>query len=201
MYPLRRNQDPASSLHYCFLTASPLFLHPVPSLMVVIAQLCWTLCDPMDCSSPGFPVLYRLLEFAQLMSIESMMPFNHLILCCPLLLLPSIFPSISVFSESALCIRWPKYWSFSFSISPSNERLISFRMDWFDLLAVQRDSQESSPASEHGKHQFFGAQPSLWPGSLSCTRNTVALTIQTFVNKAMSVLFNTLSRFVIAFLP
>ena len=83
------------------------------------------------------------------MSIESVMPSNHLILCHPLLLLPSIFPSITIFSnESALCIRWPKYWSLSFSISPSNEysRLISFRIDWFDLLAVQEDFQESSPA-------------------------------------------------------
>ena len=86
------------------------------------------------------------------MSIESVMPSNHLILCCPLLLLPSIFPSIRVFSnESALHIRWPKYWSFSFSISPSNEYsgLISFNIDWFDLLAVcSRDSQESSPAPQ-----------------------------------------------------
>ena len=90
---------------------------------------------------PGLPVHHQLLEFTKLMSIESVMPSNHLILCHPLLLLPSIFPSIRVFSsESALRIRWPKDWSFSYSISPSNEysELISFRMDWFDLLAVQR---------------------------------------------------------------
>ena len=96
------------------------------------------LCDPMDCSTPGFPVCHQLLELAQIMSIELVMPSNHLILCRPLLLLPSIFPSIKVFSnESVLHIRWPKYWSFS--ISPSNEysRLISFRIDWFDLLSVQ----------------------------------------------------------------
>ena len=105
-----------------------------------VAQLCPALCNPTDCSPPGFPVLHQLLKLAQLMSIESVMPFNHLILCHPLLPLPSIFPSIRVFSsESAFHIRWPKYWSFSFSISPSNEYsgLISLRIDWLDLLAVQ----------------------------------------------------------------
>ena len=100
---------------------------------ISVTQLCLTLCDPMDCSMPGLPVHHQLLAFMpKLMSIELVMPSNNLILCCPLLLLPSIFPSISVFSnESILCIRWPKYWSFSFSIGPSNEYsgLISFRMD------------------------------------------------------------------------
>jgi len=94
----------------------------------------------MDCSTPGFPVLHQLLEFDQTHVHPVSMSSNHLILCCPLLLPPSIFPSISIFSnKSVLCIRWPKYWSFSFSISPSNEYsgLISFRMDWLDLLAVQ----------------------------------------------------------------
>ena len=94
------------------------------------------LCDPMDCSTPGFPVLHHLQGLLKLMSIQSVMPSNHLILCHPLLHLPSIFPNVKVFfSESALCIRWPKYWSFS--ISPSNEHsaLISFRIDCFDLLA------------------------------------------------------------------
>ena len=87
-----------------------------------VAQSCLTLCHPMDCSTPGLPVHHQLPELTQLMPIKSVMPFNHLILCHPLLLLPSIFPSIRVFSnESVLCIRWPKYWSFSFSISPSNE--------------------------------------------------------------------------------
>ena len=87
-----------------------------------VAKLCLTLCDPMDCSTPGFPVLHCLLEFVELMSIEAVMPSNHLILCRPLLLLPLILTSVRVFSnESALCIKWPKYWSFSFSISPSNE--------------------------------------------------------------------------------
>ena len=108
------------------------FMKSVPALSSV-AQSCLTLCNPMNWSMPGLP------EF-KLMPIESVMPSSHLILCCPLLLLPSIPPSIRVFSnESTLCIRWPKYWSFSFSISPSNEHtgLISFRMDWLDLLAVQ----------------------------------------------------------------
>ena len=97
-----------------------------------------TLCDPMDCSTPGFPVLHHLLEFAQI-HVQSVMLSNHLILCCPLLYLPSILSSIRVFSnESVLCIRWPQYWSFSFSNSPSTEYsgLISFRIDGFDLLAV-----------------------------------------------------------------
>ena len=103
-----------------------------------VTQLCLTLCDPMDCSMPGLPVHHQLPEPLKLLSIESVMPSNHLILCHPLLLLPSVFPSIRVFSnETVLCIRWPKYWSFSFSISPSNSGLISFRIDWFDLLAVQ----------------------------------------------------------------
>ena len=105
-----------------------------------VVQSCLTLCDPMYCSTPGLPVHHQRPEFTQLTSIKSVMPSKHLILCRPLLLLPSIFPSIWVFSnESALHISWPKYWSFSFYISLSNEhsKLISFRMDWLDLLAVQ----------------------------------------------------------------
>ena len=105
-----------------------------------VAQSCPTLCNPMNHSMPGLPVHHQLPSPPKPMSIESMMPSNHLILCHPLLLPPSIFPSIRVFSnESALHIRWPKYSSFSFSISPSNEYsgLISLRMDWLDLLAVQ----------------------------------------------------------------
>ena len=105
-----------------------------------VAKLCPTLCDLMACSRPGLPVLhYPITSLLKLMSIELVIPSNHFILCCPLLLLPSIFPSIRVFSnESTLHMRWPKYWSF-FSISPSNEHLglISFRMDWLDLLAIQ----------------------------------------------------------------
>ena len=105
-----------------------------------VAQSCQTLCDPMDCSTPGFPVHHQLQCLLKLMSIELVMPSNHLILCCPLLLQTSIFPSIRVFpDESVFHIRWPKYCSSSFSISPSNEYsgLISFRMDSLDLLAVQ----------------------------------------------------------------
>ena len=105
-----------------------------------VAQLCPTFCDPMNRSTPGLPVHHQLPDLHKLMSIESVMPSSHLILCHPLLLLPPIPPSIRVLSnESTLRIRWPKYWSFSFSISPSNEHpgLISFRMDWLDLLAVQ----------------------------------------------------------------
>ena len=113
-----------------------------------VMKLCLTLCNPMDCSRPGFPVLHDLPEFAQILSIEAVMPSNLLILCCPLLLLPSIFPSIRVFSsESALCIRWSKYWNFSFSISPS------FRTAFlYDGLVGSpcspRDSQESSPTPQ-----------------------------------------------------
>ena len=106
-----------------------------------VAQSCPTLCNPMDCACQASLSITNSWSLLKLMSIELVMPSNHLILCHPLLLTPSIFPSIRVFSnESVLCIRWPKDWSFSFSISPSNEYsgLISFRMDWLDLLAVQR---------------------------------------------------------------
>ena len=105
-----------------------------------VTESCPTLCDPMNHSKPGLPVHHQLPESTQTHVIESVMPSNHLILCHPLLLLPLIPPSIRVFSnESALCMRWPKYWSFSFNISPSNKYsgLISLRMDWLDLLAVQ----------------------------------------------------------------
>ena len=110
------------------------------ALLLLSHSVCLTPCDPMDCSMPGFPVHHQLWSLLKLMSINSMIPSNHLILCHPLLLLPSVFPSTRVFSsESVLPIRWPKYWSFSFSINPSNEYsgLISFRMDWLDILAVQ----------------------------------------------------------------
>ena len=105
-----------------------------------VSQSCLTLCDPMNHSTPGLPVHHQLLEFTQTHVHWSVMPSNHLILCRPLLFLPSVFHSTRVFSnDSALHIKWPKYWSFSFNISPSNERpgLISFRMDWLGLLAVQ----------------------------------------------------------------
>ena len=121
------------------------FVQNPPSLFQSPSKSCFHCCGSVakscvDCSTSGFPILHCLPEFAQLLSIELMMPANYLILCHPLLLLASIFPSIRVFSnESALHIRWPKYWSFSFSISPSNEYLVMifFRIDWFDLLAVQ----------------------------------------------------------------
>ena len=132
-----------------------------------VAESCPTLCDPLDCSMTGFSVPHWLPEFAQIMSIESVTPSNHLILCHPLLFLPSIFPSIRVFSnELALCIRWSKYWNFNFSISLSNEfsGLISFRIDWFDLLAVQGLSRVLSNTTVQ-KHQFFAAQPSSWSNS------------------------------------
>ena len=139
--------------------------HPREDEAVVVQLLsCVQLCDPMDCSMPGFPVLHSFQELAQIHVTELMMASNHLILCRPLLLLPSIFPSIRVFSsESALCIKWPKYWSFGVSISPSNEYsgLISFRIDWFDLLAVQ-GTFKSLLQTTGQKHQFFSAQPSLW---------------------------------------
>ena len=159
----------------------------------------------MDFSTPGFPVLRHLLEFTQTHSIELVMPSNHLILCHPLLLLPSIFPSIRVFSnESALHISWPKYWSISFSISPSNEYsgLISFRINWFDLLAVQETlksflQRHSSKASILWHSAFFVVQLT---HPYMITGKTIALTRETFVSKVMSLLFNSLPRFVIAFL-
>ena len=141
----------------------------------------------------------------KLMSIKSVMPSNHLILCCPLLFLPSIFPSIRVFSkESILHIRWPKYCSFSFSISPSSEYsgLISFRMDWLDLLAVQGTiksllQHHSSKASILWHSAFFIVQLSR---PYMTTGKTIPLTQQAFVGKVMSLLFNMLSRLVITFL-
>ena len=159
-----------------------------------VAQSCLTLCDPMKCSTPGLPVHHQLPESTKPMSIESVMPSNHLILCSPLLLLPSIFPSIRVFSnESTLCMRWPKYWSFSFNISPSNEHpgLISFRMDWLDLLAVQGTLksllQHHSPkASILRRLAFFIVQLS---HPYMTTRKTIALTRWTFVGKVMCLLF------------
>ena len=134
------------------------------------------------------------------------MPSNHVILCCPLLLLPSIFPNIRVFSnKSALCIRWPKYWSFSFNISPTNEHpgLIFFRMDWLDLLEVQGTlkslrQHHSSKASILQCSAFFTVQLS---HPYMTTGKTIALTRWTFVRKVVSLLFNLLSRLVILFLP
>ena len=157
-----------------------------------VTQSCLTLCNPMNCSMPGPKPMF----------IESVMPSSHLILYRPLLLLPSIFPNIRVFSsESALRIRWPKYWSFNFSISPSNEHpgLISFRMDLLNLLAVQGTlksllQHHSSKASILWHLAFFIVQLS---HPHTTTGKTIALTRRTFVDKVMSLLFNMLSRLVI----
>ena len=168
-----------------------------------VTRSCSTLFNPMDCSTPGFPDRHQLLELAQLMSIESVM---H-ILCCPLLLLPSIFPCIRVFSsESVLHIKCktPKYWSFSFSISLSNEYsgLISFRIDWLDLLAVQETLksllQHHSSKASISYSSFFIVQLS---HPYMTTGKTIALMRWTFVRKVMSLVFSMLSRLVIAFLP
>ena len=178
-----------------------------------VAQLCPAFCDPTDCSTTPWTAacqaslsISNSRSLPKLMSIKSVMPSNHLILCCPLLLLASILPSIRVFSnESALCIRWPKYWSFSFNISPSNEHpgLISFRMERLDLLAVQGTlksllQHHSSKASILRCSVFFIVQlshPYMTAGE------TIALTRWTFVGKVTSLLFHVLSRLVIAFLP
>ena len=178
----------------CFSQSVQLLSHvqlfPVPWTAVCQASLSitnsWSLC--------------------RLRSIESVMPSNHLTLCRPLLLLPSIFLSIGIFSnESVLRVRWPKYWSFSFSISPSNEYLglISFRIDWFHLPGVQETlksllQHDSSKASILWHSAFFIVQPS---HPYMTTGKAMALTRQTFVSKIMSLLFNMLSRLVITFLP
>ena len=160
-----------------------------------VAQSCLTLRDPMDHSTPGLPVHHQLPEFIQLVSIESVMPFNHLILCHPLLFLPSIFSSIRVFSnESVFHIRWPKHWTFSINISPSNEHsgLISFRVDWLDLLAVQGTlksllQHHSSNTSMLRRSAFFRV-PLSHPYMINA--KTIALTRRTLVGKVMSLLFN-----------
>ena len=160
----------------------------------------------MDCSTQASLSITNSQSLLKLMSIKLVMPSNHLVLRPRLLLLPSIFPSIRVFSsESALLIKWPKYWSFSFSISPSSEYsgLISFRRDWFDLLALQGTlksllQHHSSKASILQHSAFFMVQLS---HPYMTTGKTIILTRWTFLNKVMSLLFNTLSRLVIAFLP
>ena len=169
---------------------------------------CQTLCNPVVSTAAHQASLFitNSLSLFKLMSIESVMPSNHLILCCILILPPWIYPSIRVFpNESALRIRWPKYWSFSFNVSPSNEYsgLISFRMDWLDLLAVQGAfnsllQHHSSKASVLQLSLFFilqFSQPHMTTGK------TIVLTRQRFFGKVMSLFFNTQSRFFIAFLP
>ena len=160
----------------------------------------------MNCSTQASLSITNSRSSLKLMSIELVMPSNHHTLCCPLLVMPSIFPSIRVFSnESALCISWPNYWSLSFSISPSNEYsgLISFRIYWFDLLAVQGTlsslfQHHSLKASVLRISAFFIVQHS---HPYMTTGKTIALTRQTYVGKVMSLLFNKLSRLAIAFLP
>ena len=180
-------------------------IFPSMSLCCSVAQSHLTLCDPMDCSTPGFPVLHHLLKVAQTHVHWAHDAIQTLVLCHPLLL-PSVFPSIRGFSnESALRIRWPKYWSFSFSISPPSEYsgLISFRTDWFDLLAVQKTlksllQHHSTKASIICLSAFFIVQLS---HPYMTTGKTIALTRQTFVGRVVSLLYNTLSRVVKVFLP
>ena len=186
------------------ISYSPLtLLYASPSVQFSsIAQLCPTFCDSMGGSMPGLQAsITSSWSLLKLVSTESVIPSTHLILCHPLLLQPSVFTSIRVFSltqvnESVLCIRWPKYWSFSFSISPSNEHpgLISFRMDWFDLLTVQGTlksllQHHSSKASILQHSAFFTVQLS---HPYMTTEKNIALTRQTFVGKGMSLLFNML---------
>ena len=160
----------------------------------------------MNCSTTGLSVHHKLPEFTQTHVNKSVMPSSHLILCHPLLLLPPIPPSIRVFSnESTLRMRWPKYWSFSFNISPFNEHpgLISFRMDWLDLLAVQ-GTLKSLPQHHSSKVSILWCS-ALFTVQLShpymTTGKTIALIRWTFVGKVMSLLFTMLSRLVITFLP
>ena len=170
-----------------------------------VSQSCRTLCNLMNCSTPAFPITDSQ-SLLKLTSIELVIQSNHLTFCRPLLLLPSIFPIISSFSsESVLCIRWPKYWNFSFSISPSNgySRLIPFRIAWFDHIAVQGNLKSllqhlSSKASVLWHSAFCMVQLS---HPYMTTGKIIALTMQTFVGKVMSLLFNKLSRLVIAFFP
>ena len=170
------------------------------------AQSCLTLCDTWTTTRQASLSITNSQSLAKLMSIEPVKPSNNLILCRPLLLLPSIFPNNRVFSnESALLIRWPKYWTFSFSFSPSNEHpgLISFRMDWLDLLAVQETlksllQHHSSKASIVQHSAFFMVQLS---HPYMTTGKTKVLTRRLFVGKIMSLLFNMLSRLVITLLP
>ena len=157
-----------------------------------------TLCNPMDYSKPGFPVHHQLTDLLRLMSMESVMQSNYLILCCPLLLLPLIFPSIRVFfSETVIRIRWPVYWSFSFSMRPSNEYsgltgLISLQSKGLSRVFSNTTVQ---------KHQFFGTAFFIFQLSYPymTTGKTIALTTWTLVTKVMSLLFNILSRFVNSF--
>ena len=184
---------------------SPIFLNDLFSSVQSLSSV-WLFVNPWTAARQPSLSITNSRSLLKLMSIELVMPSSHLILYRPLLLLPSIFPSIRVFSnESVLCIRWPKYWSFSFNIGPSSEcsGLISFRMDWLDLLVVQGTLKSllqlhSSKASVLQHSVFFIVQHSRL---YRTTAKTIALTRYTFVGKVMSLLFNMLSRLVIAFLP
>ena len=190
---------PKHLYHYMYLSKESLSSVQLLSHVQLFVTL-WTAARQASLS------ITNSWRFLKLISIKSVMPSNHLILCCPLLLLSSIFPSNRVFSnESVHCIRWPKYQNFSFSISPSNEYsgLISFTIDWFDLLAVQGTlksllQHHSSKASILWHSAFLMVQPS---HPYMTTGKTIALTRCTFVGKIMSLLFNMLSRLVIGFLP
>ena len=158
-----------------------------------VTQSCPTLCDPMDCSMPGLTIAQSL---PKIMFIASVMPSSHLISWRPLLLLPSIFPSIRDFSsELSAQIRWPKYWSFSISSSSEYSGLISLKIDWFDLFIVQGNFRSLLQHHSSKASILWLSQPYVTPGK------TIALTIQTFLGRVMSLLFNSPSRFVIAFLP
>ena len=185
---------PVISLEKKRLCQNACYIHLKMYVCCSLTPSCATLCNPMDCSmraSLSFIISRNLLK---LMSVDSVMPSNNLILCHPLLLLPSGFPSISIFSsESALCIRWPDYWSFSLTPSPSKEysEFISFRIDWFDPLAFQRTlknlfQHHSSKTSNLWHSAFFMVQHS---HPYLTTEKTIALTIWIFVCKVMSLLF------------
>ena len=172
-----------------------------PGIFSSVAQSCPTLRNPVNCSTPGLPVHHHLPEFTQTLSIKSVMPSSHLILCRPLLLLLPIPPSMRVFSnESTFCMRWPKCWSFSFSIIPSKEHPgLIFRMDWLDLFAIQGTLKTllqhySSKASIFWCSAFFTVKLS---HPYMTTGKPIALTRWTFVGKVMSLLLNMLSRLVI----
>ena len=175
-------------------------IYIIPRGCCSVAQSSLSLCDPMDCSMPGLPVPHHLPSLTKFMFIASVMPSSHLILWCPLFLLPSIFPSIRDFSsESSFHIRWPKYWSFSISPSSEYSGLICLKIDWFDLLAIQGTfrsllQHHSSEASILWHSAFFMVQ-------LSQLYVTTEKITRTFVGGVMSLLFNTLSTFVVAFRP
>ena len=194
------------SLIFSQLNNHPKSLTDIPKNGSVQISHIWVFATPWTAACQASLSITNSWSLPKLMSIESVMPSNHLILYHSLLPLPAIFPSIRVFSnESVLHIRWPEHWSFSFSISPSNEHpgLISFRMDWLDLLAVQGTLK--SLLQHHGSKASILRHSAFFTVQLShpymTTEKTIALTRQTFVGKVMSLLFNMLSRLVIAYLP